>query len=371
MSESQLPVVVVGVGGAGQLTLESLTALDDVEVVGVSDRNPELADQAAEQFGTQAYTDNRSLLVETRPAIAFLCLPPRFCPELVTLCAEQGTHVWKELPLARSLEEAAQMVSVMEQAKLKFAVGTQRRFSPPYRRAQMLRDRLQKVFLARAHYLFNWGPELDWRADRASAGGGALLELGYHFLDLLVWILGMPEEVYGMSTCGNRPDDRGPAGQPLPPYDTDDTAGAILRYKDGCMATLVTTRRSGPVSEGLDLHGKAGSITATSGICLLREPDGGVLDRVSDPGSPMEIFRRQAHQFIQAVQSETGAYDCSGLENLLTMATIDAIYLSDRTAQPENPARLLSAANFKPDQCLRHRPVGAPAWADQLGLPEG
>jgi len=357
MESQRIPVAVIGVGGFGRWTLQALQASDAVEVVGISDKDPTVAERVGQETGITAYSDNRSLLVETRPAAAYVAVPPRAAPEIVAACAERGIHVWKELPLARNLAEGLALVRLMEQAGLKLAVGTQRRFAIGYRRAWELRRELGQVFLGRAHYLFNWGPDLSWRADKASAGGGALLELGYHPIDLLVWMLGLPEDVYGVSAVGNRPDAIGPDGKRLPLYDTDDTTAAILRYADGAMATVVTTRSSGPVSEELCLHGRAGSLTATGELCLLRSPDGSVLDEATDKAAPVEIFRRQAEAFAKAVAGNAKRYECSGRENLLNLAVIEALYLSNRTGQPERPVNLLANNGLTDEDCLTLRPI--------------
>ncbi|HAU38943.1 MAG TPA: hypothetical protein DCX07_14675 [Phycisphaerales bacterium] len=354
--DEPLPVAVIGLGAFGQLTLEALRASPLVQVVGVSDRNAATAEQIGRKCSLPSFSDNRSLLAQTRPAAVFLSVPPTAAPELLSACAERCIHVWKELPLARNLDEAVSLTDRMERAGVKFAIGTQRRFAAGYRRAKEMCGRLGRISLARAHYLFNWGPNLGWRGDKASAGGGALLELGYHCVDLLVWLLGLPSEVYGASVGGNRPDELTPDGQPLPPYDTDDTATAILRYASGAMATVVTTRRSGPVSEELDLHGRGGSLTASSESCICRDPDGNVLDRVQDEPAPQAVFRRQAETFVRAVRSGGRQYECSARENLLAQAVIEAIYLSDRTSQPENPERMLKARNLSVEHCLSLRP---------------
>ena len=352
----KLPVAVIGLGGVGRLTLRALLDSDLTDVVGVADRDPQVAEEVASGMGLPAYTDNRLLLVERRPRAVYLSAPPMAAPDLIEQCAGFGIHVWKEQPLARSLDEGLAMVRRMERAKLKLAVGTQRRFAVGYRRAWEIRSRLRQVFLGRSHYLFNWGPRLRWRGDRASAGGGALLELGYHSIDLLMWMLGLPETVYGISAYGNRPEDRDEAGEPLPIYDTDDTSAALLHYDGGCMASVVTTRSSGPVSEELSLHGRGGSLTANGERCILRDPDGNVLDHVQDNSPPIALFRRQADAFAHAVLTDAKTYECSGRENLLTLAVIDALYLSARTSQREDPRHILRPRRVTVDYCLRYRP---------------
>jgi predicted dehydrogenase len=358
MPSESLPVAIIGVGGFGSFTLRALQRSPAIRLVGLADRSSAAAAEAGKGAGVPFYTDNRSLLAETRPRIVYLCVPPMGADDIVALCADRGIHVWKEMPLARNLDEGVAMVRRMEQARLKLAVGTQRRFETTYRRAWQLRGRLGQVFLGRAHYLFNWGPELGWRGDKASAGGGALLELGYHAVDLLVWMLGLPEEVYGSLTGGKKPAAApGPGGKLLPPYDTDDTAAALLRYARPLVASVVTTRCSGPVSEELSLHGQAGSLTANSELCLLRDPDGNVLDRTVEESPPLEAFCRQADAFARAVRDDERTYECSGWENLLTLAAIEAIYLSDRTSQPEPPRRLLKTHGLTAEQCLICRPA--------------
>jgi predicted dehydrogenase len=354
--QDRLPVAVIGVGGCGSMTLQALGKSEAARVVGVSDLDRVAAERAGKAAGVPAFTDNRALLAQTRPAAVYVAVPPAEAPGVMLLCADHGVHVWKELPLARSLEEGAGLVARMDRAKLKLAVGTQRRFAAGYRRARSLRTKLGEVFLARAHYLFNWGGELAWRGDRASAGGGALLELGYHPIDLLVWMLGLPEDVYGSTARVGGRQRRGERGKLQPAYDTDDTSAAILRYVGGTVATVVTTRRSGPVSEELSLHGRGGSVVASAETCVLRGPEGDVGDTLSAPAPTLDVFRLQADAFARAVAEDAAKYECSGRENLLTLAAIEAIYLSHRTSQPEQPARLLHNHRLSVEQCLSLRP---------------
>ncbi len=365
-----LRAVVVGLGGVGELTLQSLLEADGVEVVGVGDKDPRVGEAFGQRFSLPHYTDNRQLLVKERPALAFLAVPPMVRPELVWACADRGVHVWMESPLGRSVEEGLAMVRRMEKAGLKLSVGTQWRFASGYRCAKEYASELGEVFLARAHYLFNWGPRLSWRGDRESAGGGALMDLGYHPVDLLQWVLGVPEEVYGAVAVGHRATEL-PDGEVLPVYDTDDTAAVVLRYVSGSMATVVTTRASGPISEEVTLHGRRGSLRATSEVCTVRDTDGNVMDHVAADPASRQAFAQQARAFVEAVRSNAEFYEASARENLLNLATIEAIYLSGRTGQPERPLKMLENAGLTVADCLAHvRPPAEelPDWDD---LPPG
>jgi predicted dehydrogenase len=351
MNDERLSAAVVGAGDLGRLVMGVLAQSPKAVLAGISDRDPAVAQQAAQGLGVPAFTDNRRLLAEVQPRVVFLCCPPQTSAEIIPICAGRGIHVWKRLPLARSLSEGAEMVRLMQRADLKLVVGTQRRSAGGYRTAARWKHRLEQIFLAQAHYLYNWGNTLGWHGDKTLAGGGALIEIGYHAIDLLVWILGLPEEVYGASSsAGNL--RKATDGKRHPIYDTDDTAAAILRFRTGPMATIVTTRSSGPVSEELRLHGQGGSIAATAESCSLRGPDGETLDHFSSEGSAAEPLRRQIDAFLEAVITKAECYECSGLENLLNLAVIEAAYLCNRTSQPEHPARLLQTHGLNKDQCL-------------------
>ncbi len=357
MNDDALPVCVIGLGAVGKLTVRALSDCDIVRLAGVSDRDATLAQRVGNEWGVQSYGDNRSLIAEQRPAAIFLSVPPMERVELVNLCASRGIHVWTDPPPGRYLAEAVAMIRLMDQAQLKLSVGLHRRFCPGYRRAAQLLHKVAPAFLARAHYLFNWGGELGWRGDKSSAGGGALLELGCHVIDLAVSMLGLPEDVYGVVSGGNRPE-QGPDREPQRVYDTDDTASAILRCPGGCTADVVTSRSSGPVSESLTIHGRGGSISAGPHNCLLRDPDGNVLDRTEQTSPLAEVYGQMARAFAESVIGDSKTYPCSGWECLLPLAVIEAVYLSDRTSQPESPARLLQNQGLTPDDCLRYKPRG-------------
>jgi len=350
---------VIGLGSAGVRTLEALRKSGRAQLVAIGDRDPALAEPIAHETGIAAYTDNRSLLAETHPDVVFLCIPPMGVPDLLATCAERGIHVWKELPLARNLAEGMEMVRLAEQANIKLAVGTQRRFADGYRLTAEALGRVGEIFLVRSEYLFNWGPQLDWRGDASSAGGGALLELGYHHVDLLIWLLGLPEEIYGFSASGHRPERLGPAGEDLPAYDTDDTALAVFRYGSQRVANLTVTRRSGPLAERCTIHGRRGSIHANSEQFRLCDPDGNLIEQTEAPPDALGPYQRQLEAFLAAVASSSRLYQCSARENLLNLAVIDAIYLSSRTFQPESPMRLLQTHELDVQKCLANRPRAA------------
>jgi predicted dehydrogenase len=251
-------------------------------------------------------------------------------------------------PLARDLAEAVGLCRTMDRAGKKFVVGLQRRFAGAYRRARAMLPRLGRPYLVQAHYLCNLGPSTGWRADRAS-GGGALRELAYPMLDLVVWLLGLPESVY--SVVGAVPAARRPMDQPV--YDTEDTAVAMFRYGDNAAATITVSRCFSPVSEGLTAYCERGVLTVDAARCLARDRDGRAIDGYEDPEPPAALFGRMIDAFVAAADEDAATYPCSAWEDLLTVAAVDAAGLSDRTRQPELPAGLLAGYDVTPGDCLK------------------
>lgn len=349
-------IAIVGLGSAGRRAADALKQSESVRLIAAADRDPEVIDSAITS-DIPTFTDHRLLLVQTRPDIVYVALPPAPASELIETCAQRGIHVIKEPPLARSLGEAVGLLRLTERAGVNFAIATPRRFMQSYRRAFEARPSLGPLLLVRAHYLFNWGPLTGWRADWVSAGGGALLELGYPLIDLLTWMVGLPEDVFGSSTVNAQPDLYDPEAPPTHPSTTDDTAAAVMRSAGGAMASLVVSRVSGPLSEEVSVHGREGTLTISPQQCLLRDPDGRLLDRGDCLDDPAECIKRLVDAFVAGIDSETNTYPCSARENLLTMAVLEALYLSDKTANAENPRSLLQAAGFTPEDCLIHRPA--------------
>jgi predicted dehydrogenase len=312
-----------------------------VQVVGLSDQDASAATACAAEADCPAYSDHRRLLVETRPDAVFLALPPAPAAELVRLAVQRGVHVWRETPLGRTLGEAVELYRAAESAGVHLAVGTQRRFMNSYRQGKARVARLGKLAMVQAHYCYDAGQVSSWHGDRAS-GGGTLLGAGYQMLDLLIWMLGLPESVYTL--C-----NRCPGRQAGPIYDTEDSACCLLRYHGKAPASLSVSRQFNPCSEGISVYGQEGSLEMQADRCVLRDRGGAVVESFVDEAVPSSVFDAQVRAFAQAVRGGAGRCECSARENLLTCSAIEAAYLSDRTGQPESPAEMLAHFELRAD----------------------
>ncbi len=365
MGKATLRVALAGAGDLGSKCLDCLPAAGPWELVGLTDQNARMGEKAAAAANVPFYRDHRLLLTKVRPDVFIVATPAGPALELVRLALQMKVHVIKAAPLARTLEEAAGLVKAADAAGKQLAVLAPRRFNLSYSGLQQGLSMLGKVFLARAVQAFNWGKPFGWRGDQASAGGGVLLEAGYEMIDLLVWALGLPEEVYAVTGRQGRPHmvQSGGDVEPLGIYDTDDTAVATLRYGGGAAATLVASWAAAPATEYLWLHGQSGSAEGKPTECIFRDGDGRVLQKIAADDRPVTALAeqlRQVAQLLLADQTEAPAASTlaprGGLslarEHLLTMAVVEAAYLSDRTGQAEHPRRLLQTYGLTAAACL-------------------
>jgi UDP-N-acetylglucosamine 3-dehydrogenase len=192
-----LKVGLVGAGGIGGVHAEALAAIRGARLVGVADAREEAARKLGEQFGVSHFSSLEELVQAANPDIIDICLPTDLHKEFVVRAAELGKHVFCEKPMARSSEEAEQMVEACRKAGVKLMIGHVLRFSSEYRTAKKLVDdgrlgRVGTVRLIREGAAPGWS---SWFGDKRRSGG-VLLDLAIHDIDWLRWTFGEAERVY-------------------------------------------------------------------------------------------------------------------------------------------------------------------------------
>jgi predicted dehydrogenase len=236
VARKNLKIGLVGVGGTAQVNhIPALMKVDGLELVGLVDRDPEKAQRVAQKFGIPRWGGRIEDLLDLEDLDAVDICTPNFLHAPMAIAAlEAGKHVLCERPLARSAEEAATMVKAAKKADRTLMCAVQHRFRPD---AQLLRKFVEKgdlgeVFLAKAGWLrqkTEWDSD-EWRRSKRESGGGVVLDLGFHMLDLALWVLGQPRvESVTASVHRSRKGD------------VEDSATAFFRLAGGATLTLELT----------------------------------------------------------------------------------------------------------------------------------
>lgn len=193
----KLKVAVIGCGGiANQKHFPSLRSQSDrCEMTAFCDIIEERAKKAAEEFGTadaKVYTDYRELLKDKEIDVVHVCTPNvAHCP--VTVAAfEAGKHVLCEKPMAATTEDAQKMMDAWKKSGKKFTIGYQNRFRKD---TQMLHKAcaagdLGEIYFAKAHAIRRRAvPTWGVFPDKSKQGGGPLIDIGTHALDITLWMM--------------------------------------------------------------------------------------------------------------------------------------------------------------------------------------
>jgi predicted dehydrogenase len=223
---------VIGVGA--QILKAHLPALlsEDVELVAVTDVNEELGRRRAEELGCDFYADHREMLADKQPEVSVVLAPQPFHAGIAIDCFEAGSHVLVEKPMAIRLDEADAMIETAERVGRLLAVSFQRRYLPEVRAARRLIENGELGDIQRVSTTVYWTrpaayyEQAPWRGVSAVEGGGLLMNQATHNLDLLCYLLGMPERVVAWTDTL------------LHDIQVEDTVQAMLRWPDGALGSL-------------------------------------------------------------------------------------------------------------------------------------
>ncbi|MGP9580232.1 Gfo/Idh/MocA family protein [Brachybacterium sp. AOP35-5H-19] len=263
---SKFRVGVIGAGSIAQCHLTAYSKNPDVELIAVADMNLERAQSVADEFGARrAYADPQELLADPEIDGVSICTWNNSHASWAIAAIEAGKHVLVEKPIARTLAEAEQIQQAVEASDRVVQVGFVRRHSP---NCQVLKsfidaEELGEIYYAKASCIRRVGNPGGWFADKEISGGGPLLDIGIHVLDLCWYLMGSPKVV---SVSGNTYDKLGSRGNvtTMPRYKVadydptrntvEDLANAVIRFENGasllldCSYSLHATKDSIDVS---------------------------------------------------------------------------------------------------------------------------
>lgn len=249
---NRLKVGVVG-AGIGRTHLKGYQALsDEVEVVAVCDVNEARLNQVANEFDIPLqYTDYKQLFGSGKVEAVSICLPNSLHAPASIAALEAGLHVLCEKPLAENAASGQKIVEAAAQASGKFMICFNRRYRPDVRWMKQMVDagRLGQIYRVKAGWVRETGiPGKGWFINKAVAGGGPLIDLGVHMLDLVMWLLDYPAP---LTVSGDVQANFGPRGLKTwhwkdsgglqQHFAVEDSATAFIRLAGGISFNLETS----------------------------------------------------------------------------------------------------------------------------------
>ena len=338
-----MKVAVIGCGTiANAAHIPSYVNNKDVEIAYFCDIIPERAEKAVKDYGVgKAVTDYHDILRDQEVVAVSVCTPNNVHAQIAMDCMRAGKHVLCEKPAARTYEEALEMQRVQHETGMTLNIGVVNRFNDSVRRIKQHIDRgelgeIYQVYVSfRAHRSI---PGLGGAfTTKAISGGGALIDWGVHYLDIVMYCCGdpRPRTVTGEAFCKLGVDIDNYvytdmwAGPHIPGgvYDVDDSVTALIRT-EGPVITLngAWAQNIGIGEAFIDFMGdKAGIRLQYGGDYTIYTAKDGMLQTISPKFKKSDMFQREIDEFVDCIQ--TGKKLPSHIDTVIITAQImQAIY---------------------------------------------
>jgi predicted dehydrogenase len=223
----------LGVGWIGRHRMEAMLATGAIEAAAIADPSDEMAQEALKLAPSAKRVEGLEGLVAEGLDGIVIATPSALHAEQSIRALELGAAVFCQKPLGRTAAEASSVVEAARRADRLLAVDLSYRFTEGMRAIRALVDggELGKVFAADLVFHNAWGPDKAWFYDPALSGGGCVMDLGVHLVDLALWVLDFPE-VKGATT------QLLSKGEPLHAGVVEDYAVAQLELANGTSVRL-------------------------------------------------------------------------------------------------------------------------------------
>ena len=250
---AKLKIGVIGCGGiANQKHFPALKANGELnEIVAFCDIIEERAAKACEEYGAEGakvYTDYRELLKDDSIDVIHVCTPNVSHSEITIAAFEAGKDVYCEKPMSHSTAEAQKMVDAWKKSGKQFTVGYQNRFRAEVQNLHIAcrNGDLGDIYYGKAHAVRRRGvPTWGVFMDKEAQGGGPLIDIGTHALDITLWCMGNydVDSVSGSvfyKLGGLQQATEGNIFGPWDPetYEVEDSAMGFIKMKDGATINL-------------------------------------------------------------------------------------------------------------------------------------
>lgn len=336
---NKLRFAIIGCGRIASKHAESIAALPEASLAAVCDIVPERAQAFAGKYGAEPFTSYEEMLNRADIDIVTIATSSDLHAPIGIAAAQAGKHVMVEKPMAMTLKSADELIRACKDAGVKLAVIHQNRFNKSIKLLRQALDggRFGKLTHGQATVRWNrddnYYAQAPWRGTKLQ-DGGVLMNQSIHNIDLLQWMFGPVDTVFGYTATNLRP------------IEMEDVGAAVIKFKNGAIGLIEAASTIYPknIEETLNVFGETGSVMV-GGIAVNRIETWEFPDSEEEK---KEIFAAQesdpptvygfGHREIIADMMEAIRHDRSpavpGEEGRKALEIILAIYRCQETKQP-------------------------------------
>lgn len=345
----KIKVGVIGLGSISDYHIRAYLAMPDVEVIALSTLNESRLTKKAKAYGiTKIFTDYHEMLELPDLDGVSICTINKEHAKAAIAALKAGKHVLCEKPMALNAIEAKKMEEAATAAGKALMIGFTRRFSTEAELLKSFIDEglLGNIYYAKANYLRRAGFPGGWFGSKELAGGGPLIDLGVHLIDLVRFLTNKPKAVrvtaFTYDQLGSRSNiiDRGgykSADSRSTIYDVEDLAVALITFDNGMTLNLETSFSLNlkEDSQKVELFGNRGGAKLDSTLEFYTELNNRLVDVLPAGQKQLsfdELFQKEIAHFIEAINKGIDVLE-TAKDGIEVMKIIDAIYLSAATGQ--------------------------------------
>ncbi len=347
---SKLRVGIIGTGGISHCHMSGYKRLSDIlDVVAVCDIDEEKVKKYAEQYNVPNYYFNYNEMLEKENLDAVSVTTWNAEHKNASIAAlNAGVNVICEKPMAMNQFEAQEMLDAAEKNGKLLQIGFVRRYGND---ADLLKKFIEggtmgDLYYAKATYLRRNGCPGGWFGDKAYSGGGPLIDLGVHVMDLVRYLAGCPTPIaaYGVTYDNLGPNRASGAKANLGytaerkgkfEHNVEDLASAIIRFDNGLTMTMEASFNLNIKNDvgNIELFGTKGGARVDPQVEFFTDMNGEFVNVNIAGNSSLSfdgLFEREIAHFIDCVKNNT---ECRApaKDGVVLMKMIDAIYESART----------------------------------------
>lgn len=348
MDNQKIKIGIIGAGAIANVHLSTFSKLtNSIVLQGITDAYLPLAEQRADEYKVnEVFNSAEELIQDPNIDAVIICVPNKWHAPLAIQALKAGKHVLVEKPMGINSDAAKEIVRAQRDSGKVVMVGHQMRWQWQIQqiKEQVEKGSLGKIYHAKTGWfrrkgIPGWG---SWFTTKSEAGGGPLIDIGVHMLDLGLYLMGNPKpvSVYGSTYAEFGPRKKGIGTWGTPnwngQYDVEDLATALIKMEDGSTLTLEVSwavhmdTTNNPFIHIMGSEGGA-SINGNSAKILTEQFDQAIDLELTQKDQEDERVQLSKH-FIECILEEKQPIT-SAMSGLTNNLILDAIYESSKTGR--------------------------------------
>ena len=294
-----------GIIGAGLISernmIPAMIKAENTELIAIMDVDGKRAKEISQKFSiSKFYLSEEELLEDKDIDAVYIATPSYLHAKQVIKAAEHSKHILCEKPMALTLKDCEKMLIACERNNVKLSMGFMMRFHPYHLKAKEIIETkiIGEIIKVRAQWNF-WYPPKDglWRQDLHLGGGGCLMDVGIHCVDLLRFLVGEIDEVVALM------------GNVIFQYPVEDISTLLLKFKKGEQGIIDNSFSvdSANSLNGIEIYGTKGVIITKKTISCFAGGTmttliGGKEERY--PASKVDVYQKEIEDFVSSIKNK-------------------------------------------------------------------